>query len=72
VGKKLKTAKVQKASNEPIAINLFGPGMTALHKVGLAGLWMTLQALENDPSAMQRLRKAGGSWERAETSVTLS
>jgi hypothetical protein len=27
-----------------LTINLFGPGMTVLHKAGLAGLWMTLAA----------------------------
>jgi len=54
-----------------LTINLFGPGMTALHKVGLAGLWMTLKALEKDQDASARLQKAGGSWDLTGTSVTL-
>ena len=54
-----------------LTINLFGPGMTALHKVGLAGLWMTLKALEKDQDASARLQKAGGSWDITGTSVTL-
>jgi CRISPR-associated protein Cas8a1/Csx13 len=55
-----------------LTLNLFGPGMTALHKVGLAGLWMTLETFEKDPTVMGRLKKAGGSWERTETSVILN
>lgn len=31
-----------------LSVTLSGPGMTALHKVGLAGLWMTLKAFEDD------------------------
>lgn len=58
-------------SERSITIELFGPGMTALHKVGLAGLWMTLKALERDEAAMGRLRETGGSWDCTETSVTL-
>jgi CRISPR-associated protein Cas8a1/Csx13 len=54
-----------------LSIHLFGPGMTTLHKVGLAGLWMTLQALEDDVDAVARLRQVGGAWERHETSITV-
>ena len=71
VGKKMKAAKHKETGRGSLTINLFGPGMTALHKVGLAGLWMTLKALEDDPHALKLLREAGGSWERAETSVSL-
>jgi len=62
------------ATNEQASlftINLFGPGMTALHKVGLAGLWMTLEAFERDPSIIEQFKKTGGSWQRTEASVTL-
>jgi CRISPR-associated protein Cas8a1/Csx13 len=56
-------------SLKEITINLFGPGMTALHKAGLAGLWMTLKALEKENQGKASLK--GGSWERTPTSVTL-
>jgi hypothetical protein len=29
-----------------LRIGLFDPGMTPLHRAGLAGLWMTLAALD--------------------------
>lgn len=57
VGKKVKEGKHTEANGSPITINLFGPGMTALHKVGLAGLWMTLEALEGDPYALDACEK---------------
>lgn len=71
MGEKVRKVESKEIGSGSVAINLFGPGMTSLHKVGLAGLWMTLKAIEDDEEAMRRLRKAGGSWERTETSVTL-
>ena len=50
-------------------IRLNGPGMTALHKVGLAGLYMTLRALEDENGGEPRLK--GGSWERQSDRVRL-
>src|SRR4029077_4375221 len=38
-------------------LDLFAPGMTLLHKAGLAGLWMTLKGLEE-----HRLQLKAGSW----------
>jgi len=32
-----------------LRIGLFAPGMTTLHRVGLAGLWMTLRAIDEEP-----------------------
>jgi CRISPR-associated protein Cas8a1/Csx13 len=58
-------------TGETLAIHLFGLGMTVLHRVGLAGLWMTLRAVEGDAAAVKRLQRTGGSWERSTTSVTL-
>ena len=52
-------------------MELDGPGMTFLHRAGLAGLWMTLESIERGPTARQVLEKAGGSWFRTSTSVTL-
>jgi len=52
-----------------LTVRLFAPGMTALHRVGLAGLAMTLQALESDGTA-ERLR-ALGDWETDDQEVTL-
>lgn len=48
-----------------LTIGLFAPGMTHLHRVGLAGLYMTLKAL--DPSQYEKW----GGWELSAHSVTL-
>jgi CRISPR-associated protein Cas8a1/Csx13 len=47
------------------------PGMTALHRVGLAGLYMTLDAFENDPEAKAELYAAGLTWTLSEHRVEL-
>lgn len=52
-----------------MTIDLFAPGMTTLHRVGVAGLAMTLPVLETDQAAA-RLR-ALGRWEISDRSVTL-
>jgi len=52
-----------------LTIGLFDLGMTALHKAGLAGLWMTLEAIERENNGQAAL--PGGSWQRSPTSVTL-
>lgn len=54
-----------------LRINLFAPGMSPLHRAGLAGLWATLQALETDAAAMHRLRSVGGAWELEPQAVVL-
>jgi len=47
-------------------LKLFGPGMTSLHKAGLAGLFMTLRSFE------ERNRKIDGlSWELLPDKVRL-
>ena len=58
------------ATGGSLTVDLFAPGMTALHRVGLAGLAMTLQALESDPTA-ESLR-ALGVWTVGERTVTLA
>ena len=35
-----------------LRVHLTAPGMAALHRVGVAGLWMTLEALEKDAAAL--------------------
>ena len=54
---------------------LSDPGMTALHKVGLAGLWMTLKAFDNDyqnDDKVVALRKDDGfDWTRCPDGVTI-
>lgn len=56
-----------------LRISLFDPGMTTLHRVGLAGLWMTLEALEREePELVARLQEFGGRWQRERTAVELS
>jgi len=47
------------------------PGMTALHRVGLAGLYMTLDAFNRDADAKAELEAAGLAWTLEERRVTL-
>lgn len=57
------------ATGGSLSIDLFAPGMTALHRVGLAGMAMTLEALASDPAADQL--RARGEWAVEERAVTL-
>lgn len=50
---------------------LHRPGMTALHRVGLAGLYMTLAAFERDQAAKAELTHAGLCWTLEDQRVTL-
>lgn len=50
---------------------LHRPGMTALHRVGLAGLYMTLDAFNRDAAAKAALNEAGLTWTLEEQKVTL-
>src|SRR5262249_10273829 len=47
-------------------LDLFAPGMTLLHKAGLAGLWMTLNGFEE-----RRTQLKAGSWKLADRSIEL-
>ena len=64
-------------SKAPRKLNvaLSDPGMTAMHKVGLAGLWMTLKAFDKDyqnDDKVVALRKDGDfDWTRFSDSVTI-
>jgi CRISPR-associated protein Cas8a1/Csx13 len=49
-----------------LKIGLFDPGMTHLHRVGLAGLYMTLKYFQNQGTSFK-----GASWSLDKTSVTL-
>lgn len=56
-----------------LRISLFDPGMTALHRVGLAGLWLTLRAIEREhPELKQELNALGGTWTLGPRAVELS
>lgn len=50
---------------------LHRPGMTALHRVGLAGLYMTLDAFDQDAAAKARLRDAGVNWNLEDRRIDL-
>jgi CRISPR-associated protein Cas8a1/Csx13 len=52
-----------------LEVGLHDPGMTTLHRAGLAGLWMTLERAEGDPAA-RTLRELGG-WRLDRDSVRL-
>lgn len=62
--------KVKTQTSGSMKISLFDPGMTVLHRAGLAGLWMTLEAVERDSSLKHRFQSLGD-WEKDDTSVTL-
>jgi len=49
-----------------LELDLFGPGMTPLHRVGLAGLWMTLKRFEEDGIHLE-----AGDWELTDRRITL-
>ncbi|HZA23507.1 MAG TPA: type I-MYXAN CRISPR-associated Cas8a1/Cmx1 [Dehalococcoidia bacterium] len=50
-------------SGGTLAIRLFDPGMTPLHRVGLGGLWMTLRVMEAEhPELQEALYELGGRW----------
>lgn len=67
MGKKKQQLEV---TPQPVTISLSDPGMTIFHKAGLAGLWMTLKALEADERLM-RGRPTGADWRLDDRSVTL-
>jgi len=52
---------------EHLLFDLASPRMTLLHRVGLAGLWMTLNHLETHPT-----RPQGFHWDLGETGLKLS
>lgn len=65
----MRRTRAEAAAGRTLCVDLFAPGMTALHRVGLAGLAMTLQALEVDGAASS-LRDTGD-WQVDERGVTL-
>lgn len=54
-----------------LTCQLHRPGMTALHRVGLAGLYMTLDAFERDADIKAELNNSGLVWRLAECQVEL-
>jgi CRISPR-associated protein Cas8a1/Csx13 len=54
-----------------LTCELHHPGMTALHRVGLAGLYMTLEVLGQDAQAKAALDEAGVAWHLEERRVTV-
>jgi CRISPR-associated protein Cas8a1/Csx13 len=59
MGSKMGKVKPNGAAPQKRELNLdlFAPGMTTLHRAGLAGLWMTLKRFE-----AEKIRLKGGSW----------
>jgi CRISPR-associated protein Cas8a1/Csx13 len=57
---------VDEVTGRPFVMSLSAPGMTALHRAGLAGLWMTLDALDKEG-----IKLAGGSWLLSDHEVTM-
>lgn len=54
-----------------LTCELHRPGMTALHRVGLAGLYMTLDAFNRDEDAKDELQAAGLEWRLEDRRVEL-
>lgn len=54
-----------------LTCELHRPGMTALHRAGLAGLYMTLDAFENDPTVKAELQASGLRWRLDDRRVEL-
>jgi CRISPR-associated protein Cas8a1/Csx13 len=54
-----------------LTISLAQPGMGFLHRVGLAGLWMTLDAASRDESAQAKELQESGEWVLDARSVSL-
>ncbi len=54
-----------------LTCELHRPGMTALHRVGLAGLYMTLDAFNRDEDAKDELQTAGLVWRLEDRRVEL-
>lgn len=54
-----------------LTCELHRPGMTALHRVGLAGLYMTLKAFDRDPDSAAELSGAGVSWTLEDRKIEL-
>ena len=61
-------ARTKQLQEQPqhLHLDLFAPGLTSLHRAGLAGLWLTLDHFEH-----QRISIPGGTWEKDERSITL-
>jgi CRISPR-associated protein Cas8a1/Csx13 len=56
----------KRAMSGEMRLDLFAPGMTLLHKAGLASLWMTLNAFDE-----RNLQLKAGSWKLADRSIEL-
>lgn len=54
-----------------MVVSLDAVGMTPLHRVGVAGLWMALDAFDHEPALAKPIHDAGGSWSLGDRSVTL-
>ncbi len=54
-----------------LRIELFNQGMTILHRVGLAGLWMTLETLKSEDSKPAATLRASGEWQCDSNAVEL-
>jgi CRISPR-associated protein Cas8a1/Csx13 len=55
-----------------LRIGLFDPGMTALHRAGLAGLWMTLRSIERDHLALLADLQRDARWTLGLREVTIA
>lgn len=53
-----------------MTIDLFEPGMTPFHRAGLAGLWMTLDRLEQDRVRSNEFRGLEADWHKDDRSVS--
>ena len=61
---------IAKAVNPKIELSLSDPGMTMLHRAGVAGLYMTLKALEKSYSTLKS-RQGNFQWILKDTIISL-
>src|SRR5438067_205538 len=70
-GQTVSSQKAREAPSNALTISLDAPGMTSLHRVGVAGLWMTLEVLDSQPALKKTILDAGGNWDRDARSAAL-
>ena len=70
-GQTVTRQEVLDAPSNALTVSLDAPGMTSLHRVGVAGLWMTLEALDGQPALKKPILDAGGNWDRDTRSAVL-
>src|SRR4030088_2218639 len=70
-GQPVSSQEAVEAPPNALTVSLDAPGMTSLHRVGVAGLWMMLEVLDGQPALKKTILNAGGNWDRDVRSAVL-